>query len=77
MDLRSYYEEKARHANQHVQGTPHQEVIASNIRLRREIIEAERTAVIRLRDHRQIDDEILREMERELDLEEHRFQEGT
>jgi CPA1 family monovalent cation:H+ antiporter len=75
MDLRARYEEKARHANQHVQGTPHKEVLLSQKRLHREIITAERAAVIKLRDRRQIDDEILREMERELDLEEQRFRE--
>jgi hypothetical protein len=60
-----------------VQGTPHEEAIPSNIRLHREVIEAERAAVIKLRDQKLIDDEILREMERELDLEEQRFREGT
>jgi len=77
MDLRAHYEEKARHASQHVQGTPHEEAITSNIRLHREVIEAERAAVIKLRDQKLIDDGILREMEQELDLEEQRFREGT
>lgn len=43
-------------------------------RLRQEILQAERTAVIRLRDQRQIDDEVLRVVERELDLEDQRLQ---
>lgn len=43
--------------------------------LRREILAAERAAVIRLRDRGRIDDETLRLVERELDLEEQRWQE--
>jgi monovalent cation/hydrogen antiporter len=75
MDLRSRYEEKAAHARGHLEGTlpPHEEAIASHQRLYRAIIQAERAAVIGLRDQGQIDDEVLREMERELDLEELRL----
>jgi CPA1 family monovalent cation:H+ antiporter len=76
MDLRTRYKEKKRHALQHVEGTPHEEVFPSYKRLHREVIQAERVAVIKLRDQRQIDDVILREIERELDLEEQRFQEA-
>jgi len=43
-------------------------------RLRQEVLEAERAAVIGLRDRGRIDDETLRLVERELDLEEQRFQ---
>lgn len=42
-------------------------------RLQREVLQAERAAMIGLRDQGKIDDEVLREMERELDLEEQRF----
>ncbi|HEX4203675.1 MAG TPA: Na+/H+ antiporter [Ktedonobacteraceae bacterium] len=42
-------------------------------RLRQEILQAERTSVIRLRDQKYIDDEVLRVVERELDLEEQRL----
>ncbi len=75
-DLRARYEEKARHAAEHLDGAlpPHEEEMASSRRLHREILQAERAAVIRLRDQGKIDDEVLREMERELDLEEQRFQ---
>jgi monovalent cation/hydrogen antiporter len=75
MDLRARYEEKARHASEHLDGTlpPHEEEMASHRRLYREIIQAERAAVIGLRDQGKIDDEVLREMERELDLEDQRF----
>jgi monovalent cation/hydrogen antiporter len=75
MDLRARYEEKARHAAEHLDGNlpPHEEEMTSHRRLHREIIQAERAAVIGLRDHGKIDDEVLREMERELDLEDQRF----
>ncbi len=43
-------------------------------RLRQEVLRAERAAVIRLRDRGRIDDETLRLVERELDLEEQRWQ---
>jgi Na+/H+ antiporter len=75
MRLRSLYEEKVTHANGHLDGTlaPHEASTASHQRLHREIIGAERAAVIALRDQGQIDDEVLRDMEREFDLEEQRF----
>ena len=42
-------------------------------RLRQEVLRAERAAVISLRDRGRIDDETLRLVERELDLEEQRL----
>jgi CPA1 family monovalent cation:H+ antiporter len=70
--LLSRYQDKARYASEQLDGVQPQQgaAISAKQRLRREIIEAERTAVIGLRDKGQIDDEVLREMERELDLEE-------
>ena len=75
MDLRSHYEEKAAHARGHMEATlpPHDEASAFHQRLYREIIQAERAALLELWDQGQIDDEVLREMERELDLEELRL----
>jgi CPA1 family monovalent cation:H+ antiporter len=75
MDLRSHYEEKAAHARGHLEATlpPHDEAIAFHQQLYREIIQAERAALLELWDQGQIDDEVLREMERELDLEELRL----
>jgi monovalent cation/hydrogen antiporter len=43
-------------------------------RLRQEVLLAERAAVIRLRDQGRIDDEVLHQVERELDLEEQQIQ---
>jgi CPA1 family monovalent cation:H+ antiporter len=73
--MRIRYEEKAAHANEHLEGTlvPHEDAFLTSQRLQREIIAAQRSAVIRLRDQGQIDDEVLRTLERELDLEEQRF----
>lgn len=47
---------------------------AAKRRLHQELLKAERNAVIHLRDQGRIDDEVLRQVERELDLEEQRFQ---
>ena len=43
-------------------------------RLHQELLKAERNAIIHLRDQGRIDDEVQRQVERELDLEEQRFQ---
>ncbi len=74
-DLRTHYEKKAAHANGHLDGTlsPHEDSFTAYQRLHREVIVAERAAVIELRDQGQIDDEALHDIERELDLEELRF----
>ncbi len=48
--------------------------LAAQLRLRQEVLTAERAAVIRLRDRGRIDDEVLRQVERELDLEEQQLQ---
>jgi monovalent cation/hydrogen antiporter len=74
--LRTRYEEKAAHASEHLDGTlsSREDSFVTQQRIHREIISAERIAVIQLRDQGQIDDEVLRDLERELDLEEQRFQ---
>ena len=75
--LRSHYEQKRRTLTQAMESAggerfdghaPVQE------RLRQEVLTAERAAVIGLRDQGRIDDETLRLVERELDLEEQRLQ---
>ena len=48
--------------------------LAAQRRLRQEVLTAERAAVIKLRDRGRIDDEVLRQVERELDLEEQQLQ---
>jgi len=47
---------------------------AARRRLHQELLKAERNAIIHLRDQGRIDDEVQRQVERELDLEEQRFQ---
>ena len=77
--LRSVYEDKIQDYTQRVDGAEAgraQESAPpeSKRRLRQEVLQAERVAVIHLRDQRQIDDEVLRLVERELDWEEQRLQ---
>lgn len=75
-DLRAHYEHQARHWSVKADGAmqePIAEQAVTHQHLREEVLQAERTAVIALRDQGQIDDEVLREMERELDLEEQRL----
>ncbi len=69
--LRLRYENKAQHISDGI--PPSRDgTLTANERLYHEVISAERAAVIALRDQGQIDDEVLREIERELDLEEQR-----
>jgi Na+/H+ antiporter len=77
--LRSVYEQKSEDYTRRLNETgdtdesdgDRQEV---KLRLRQEVLVAERAAVIRLRDQGRIDDEVLRQVERELDLEEQQIQ---
>jgi NhaP-type Na+/H+ or K+/H+ antiporter len=77
--LRSVYDEKIQDYTLRidgVEGRKEQESgrPASKRRLCQEVLQAERVAVIHLRDQRQIDDEVLRLVEQELDWEEQRLQ---
>ena len=77
--LRSVYEQKiedyTRRLNKSGTTDEHDgDRLAVQLRLRQEVLTAERAAVIRLRDRGRIDDEVLRQVERELDLEEQRLQ---
>jgi hypothetical protein len=77
--LRSVYEQKiedyTRRLNESGTTDEHDgDRLAVQLRLRQEVLTAERAAVIRLRDRGRIDDEVLRQVERELDLEEQRLQ---
>jgi CPA1 family monovalent cation:H+ antiporter len=77
--LRSVYEQKTEDYTRRLNGSgdaaerdgDRQE---AKIRLRQEVLTAERAAIIRLRDQGRIDDEVLRQVERELDLEEQQLQ---
>jgi monovalent cation/hydrogen antiporter len=77
--LRSVYEQQSEEYRKQLNGTgdtdeqdgDRQE---AKLRLGQEILTAERAAVIKLRDQGRIDDEVLRQVERELDLEEQQLQ---
>ena len=74
--LRSHYDQKLRTLTEAIErpGDEHYDGHApGKPRLRQEVLTAERAAVIGLRDRGRIDDETLRLVERELDLEEQRL----
>lgn len=72
-DLQGYYEDRLRIVTAGGDSAPDEASVRARHRLHREILAAERAAVIQLRDQGQIDDEVLRTIERELDLEEQRW----
>jgi NhaP-type Na+/H+ or K+/H+ antiporter len=77
--LRSVYENKMKNFSTRIDGASAAGVqdgdhLTAQRRLRQEVLKAERATIIRLRDQRRIDDEVLRRVERELDLEEQRLQ---
>ena len=78
--MRSIYEKKIQTLGALVDGGDGATEILDGVhltdkrRLRQEVLEAERSSIIQLRDRGRIDDEVLREVERELDLEEQRLQ---
>ncbi len=75
--LRSHYEKKLSTLTTPVDGAGNERsALHSSIqqRLQQEVLSAERAAIIQLRDQGRIDDETLRLVERELDLEEQRLQ---
>jgi monovalent cation/hydrogen antiporter len=77
-NLRSHYAQKLKALTEAMDGTGGDERFNEHEpikqRLQQEVLKAERSAVIGLRDQGRIDDETLRLVERELDLEEQRWQ---
>jgi len=73
-DLRSYYEDRLWRATGVLRIERHDQDARARQQLHHDILAAERAAVIQLRDQGKIDDEVLRAIERELDLEEQRRQ---
>jgi CPA1 family monovalent cation:H+ antiporter len=70
--FRARYQEQADHYRAHYDGTDlesEDERIESTLRLRRELLDAERAAIVRLRDEGYIADDILRRVQHDLDLE--------
>jgi len=75
--LRSHYEKKLRALTSSADGAgDERSALYSPLQqqLQQEVLKAERAAIIQLRDQGRIDDETLRLVERELDLEEQRLQ---
>ena len=74
--LRSQYEHRTSHAEDHDEKEPGEaeEELIAHTQIKRELIEAERRAAFDLRERAVIDDEILRRIERDLDLEELRME---
>jgi CPA1 family monovalent cation:H+ antiporter len=70
--------DRYRHRSEHQQADPNDEAADQELlehrQIRHEVIEAERLAVIHLRDLGEINDDVLRRLERELDLEELRME---
>ncbi len=71
--LRSHYEDKLRQVMAQRDGVEQAQDSASQQRIQTEVLNAERAAVIHLRDQGRIDDDVLRTIERELDLEDQRL----
>jgi CPA1 family monovalent cation:H+ antiporter len=70
--FRARYQEQADHYRAHYDGADlesEDERIESTLRLRRELLDAERAAIVRLRDEGYIADDILRRVQHDLDLE--------
>ena len=73
-DLRGHYEEKLRRVTRQNEGDPlDEDPTPAQQRIHRAVIAVERAAVIQLRDQGRIADDVLRTIERELDLEEQRL----
>jgi Na+/H+ antiporter len=75
-NLRSTYQHRADHAEQHHEdrGSAAEQELIDHRAIRRDVIDSQREALARLRDAGAIDDDVLRNIERELDLEELRME---
>jgi CPA1 family monovalent cation:H+ antiporter len=71
-DLRGHYYERSKLYSDGLDGSKKKQienVVSSHIRMRQELLEAERHAIIRMRNEGTINDEVLHDIERDLDLE--------
>jgi monovalent cation/hydrogen antiporter len=73
--LRETYEHRAEHVERQREDPASEEdrELIEHREIKRAVIDAEREALLRLRTEGKIDDEVLRNLERELDLEERRM----
>jgi CPA1 family monovalent cation:H+ antiporter len=79
-DLRAHYQDRVRLYTARAQGDADgisEELSTTLVRLQRELLDVERNVVIRMRDEGIINDDVLRRIERELDLEEQRLESTT
>jgi CPA1 family monovalent cation:H+ antiporter len=72
--LRQRYEHRTEHMNHDPNDEAADQELLEHREIRHEVIEAERLAVIHMRDTGEISDDVLRRLERELDLEELRME---
>ena len=74
--LRATYRHRAEHVEQFDQapGSEAERELVEHRQIRRSVIDAQREAVALMRDRGAIDDDVLRTIERELDLEEARME---
>jgi monovalent cation/hydrogen antiporter len=74
--LRTSYKHRAEHEEQlhEAPGNEAEQELVEHRQIRREVIDAQRDALLAMRDRGAIDDDVLRDIERELDLEEIRME---
>ena len=74
--LRTTYRHRAEHEEQHheVPGSAAEQELVEHRLIRRDVIDTQRDALVRLRDDGSIDDDVVRRIERDLDLEELRME---
>ena len=74
--LRTSYQHRAEHEEQlhEAPGNEAEQELVEHRQIRRDVIDAQRDALLAMRDRGAIDDDVLRDIERELDLEEIRME---
>jgi CPA1 family monovalent cation:H+ antiporter len=71
--MRGTYQHRSEHVERQAAGDEHEREMIEHREIRRTVIDAEREALLRLRAGGEVNEEVLRELERELDLEERRM----
>ena len=71
--LRGTYRHRSEHVERQAAGDEHEREMIEHREIRRTVIDAEREALLRLRAEGEVNEDVLRDLERELDLEERRM----
>ena len=71
--MRGTYRHRSEHVERQAAGDEHEREMIEHREIRRTVIDAEREALLRLRAEGEINEDVLRDLERELDLEERRM----